>query len=1668
MTLINTLPNGSNTTGRELEDFALNLEETRANAEDMRGKAETMEEVVKDARWAMEQVSEVEEQATEFLATIRSMDFSLKIAAKLGPLKIPAKFVDRVLDRLENVVETVRDKARALERKIENGNYIEKLERAEEKLGNVQDGLEVTENKLTQYSGTIQSMLFAFDAVGSVLDPVENAGNSAARPLNDVLVPINRTYNEIEALFDGLEDAFQAAGSTASLFDPLSAVAKSFGAINGALGVLSPVLKEVQSALSPVEWLLDAVGFIYDITVGPVIDFLLDKLGVTAIFDGIANRIADLLPNVNVLDEMERRIDQTLDQIEGFLDGWDNRITEYVDDITEDIVEALENITPDALRFGTDGRDVVEGRTDGFDLLNGLEGNDTLYGYAQADGPDSATRSDVFVASSGDDFNYGGAGTDYLVLRGRVDDYKISQFSDSAPVVFNDLGGRWGREVAEGIEQFVFTNGVFTLQQLIDMGALSPAATNGPDLIIGGADDDVIAPLDGSDTVDGGGGSDTYLIPKIDGVSGRDVTVVLQQSIRDSAGKEYDGYAWDGRTRDYLDSIENATMEVDRSATFSGTDGNNILIGSTRLDFLQGLAGNDFLVGGDTRDILVGGTGRDRVYGGAGNDILFGNASSGRGSIYDGGEGTADWLSYATSNSVRNNGLDYRFVETTGSGALVINGATGVVQHMNGSRVIGTDTISGIEEITGSDSNDTIFGASGDNGIDPYSYDGGDGDDLIYTGGADSALGGEGNDRIIMTVGGSYVDGGNEKRGADGESLGGDTLDLRGLGDVRYNIQNSFNQRVDYTAFGDFEVERLGDQNGSPVRGLTQLFDGRFDSIETLLLSNGNDEFFGAGTARLEIFGAGGDDRFVRKQGNDGGAQGRFHGGDGNDYFEFDGEGNEAYGDAGNDRMIINTSERDVILEGGTGDDFITVTRASGTVTGGAGYDKLALSGRTGGTRSDVDLATGVATVYTISSFSGNEQSFIDFTGVSGFEEVIGGDAERDTFRGTGNGERFVGRGGNDSLSGRGGRDELFGGDGNDTLDGGTGNDFFHGGAGNDLIIGGTNSAETNTASYANTRVDGAEGQIEAGDFGAVQVDLGTGRATGAQGSDTLSGIDNVIGSGFDDLLVGDRGNNALTGGAGDDTLQGASGNDVLVMGEGDDIAEGGTGNDTIIAGPGEATINGGSGDDLLSFGVLEGKVFIDLTTNRYSADLIETRAVWRDGGDVMARNWNGTSLRPSDIVEIEAGFANSADDLTRSLPALDDPAADNFEVTFAEAVNAYTGRFRNIERVQGGAGDDTVQGTQNADSIAGGAGNDLLLGGAVRDLADDSFEAQIYRVYQATLDRFPDTGGFDGWVARLESGQNTLASVIQQFVASAEFRNTYGALNDEDFVELLYQNVLGREPDLAGGAFWEEQLASDNLSRVEVVLGFSESREFKEATALNAAAFATNNVQNVFADDVFRLYQATLDRNPDASGLDGWTNSLAAGTALTQVAGGFVGSREFSATYGNLNNSQFVNQLYLNVLDRAGDAAGIAGWVSRLEGGSSRAEVVTGFSQSREFSRNSDADFIQYMRSIAGDTLEGEMGDDLLAGNLGADRFIFTSNLEEDGTLRSQDRNMVLGIDRWDALSFEDFGYANAGEAHARMSQSGDDVVFSDQGVVTYFNDITLAEIQTLSMTIV
>ena len=517
-------------------------------------------------------------------------------------------------------------------------------------------------------------------------------------------------------------------------------------------------------------------------------------------------------------------------------------------------------------------------------------------------------------------------------------------------------------------------------------------------------------------------------------------------------------------------------------------------------------------------------------------------------------------------------------------------------------------------------------------------------------------------------------------------------------------------------------------------------------------------------------------------------------------------------------------------------------------------------------------------------------------------------------------------------------------------------------------------------------------------------------------------------------VLTGDARGDMLIGGAGRDALYGGAGADILCDGGGVDALYGGAGADIFVLS------HDGARDDIRDFNPAEDCLDVSALPGVYGRDAVQFVAMaggieLRLGGEVLRLfSADGQSFTAQDF-----GAANLIG-LWHVAP-----------VALPDLGQSISGSGL-ADMLLGKDGADTLQGGQGADTLQGGGGGDLL-SGEMLDTGFDAAAAQIYRIYRATLGRAPDQAGHFGWTGQLQNGSQSLGQIIAGFTGSPEFQARYGAASDAQFVTLLYNNVLHRAPDAGGFASWTQALANGSLNRSDVVAGFSESREFRAATEAAALSYGRAGQQAHWSDDVYRLYHATLDRDPDAGGLQAWSLALAHGSSFLQVVAGFVGSAEFQARYGATSDAQFVTLLYHNVLHRAPDAGGLASWTQALAaGGFSREAVVQGFSQSREFIASSAAGLVQFLQAQPlDDHLLGGTGDNLLMGGAGADRFVFA---QSDGGVQ-----WVADLERWDQIALQGFGYGNAGAAVQHLSQNGANVLFEDQGVQIWFADRQLGD---------
>ncbi|PHZ85269.1 beta strand repeat-containing protein [Paremcibacter congregatus] len=557
------------------------------------------------------------------------------------------------------------------------------------------------------------------------------------------------------------------------------------------------------------------------------------------------------------------------------------------------------------------------------------------------------------------------------------------------------------------------------------------------------------------------------------------------------------------------------------------------------------------------------------------------------------------------------------------------------------------DTLANIENVTGSAQADILTGGGGVNILS-----GGAGDDTL-TGGAD-------NDTLIGGSGADALDGGADIDTASyaasaagvtvnlaaGTGLGGDAA-----GDTLANIENLVGSAFADTLTGDGGANSLSGGTGNDIlmggAGADALDGGvDIDTANYAASAAGVTVDLAAGT------GLGGDaagDTLANIENLVGSAFA--------DTLIGDGSANSLSGGAGNDSLI-----------GGAGADALD---------GGVDIDTANYAASAAGVT--VDLATGTG---------------------------LGGDAAGDTLA---NIEILVGSAFADTLTGDGNVNNLSGGAGDDILIGGSGADALDGGAGIDTVsytasaTGVLVDIESGTANLGdaegdtfvsienaigsafddtlvgdgsdNTLTGGAGADVLSGGLGvdtasyldsaaSVTVDLaaGTGLGGDAEG-DTLSNIQNISGSAFNDVLTGDAAVNSLFGNEGSDELDGGAGGDVL---------------------------NGGGGNDGVSYITSVAGVTVDLTAGTGSGGDAE--------GDVLIsiENIQGSSLADSLI----------GDDGVNTLSGL-----GGDDVLSGMGGRDFLRGYAGTDTLNGGDGDDVLflYDGDHLDIFNGDAGNDTL-----------------------------------------------------------------------------------------------------------------------------------------------------------------------------------------------------------------------------------------------------------------------------------------------------------------------------------------------------------------------
>lgn len=512
-------------------------------------------------------------------------------------------------------------------------------------------------------------------------------------------------------------------------------------------------------------------------------------------------------------------------------------------------------------------------------------------------------------------------------------------------------------------------------------------------------------------------------------------------------------------------------------ATINGTNAADSLLGTLLADLMFGLGGNDTLLGLDGSDTLDGGLGADSMNGGVGDDTYIVDNVGDR-VIEGAGQGTDTIRSSITLTAAPN--VEHLLLTGTAN----INGRLNSLANSVGNSVTGNNGIN------------SLFGGLGHDVLDGRL-------------GADTMSGGGGNDTYFVdNVGDRVIEAANG-----------------GIDTIRSSVSLTAAANVEHLVLTG--AAALTGRINSAVNSVGNSVTGNSGN-NTLFAGHGNDILDGGLGADNMQGGFGNDTYFVDNAG---------------DFIvELDGQGIDTVR-----ASISHSTHLEHLILTGTGN-------LTGTIRSTAGSIGNSITGNTGNNRLFAehgnDVLNGGIGADFMAGGTGNDTYFVDNINDRVFE-IFG--AGIDTIRSTvthfavanvehlillgsaningsiisragETGNSITGNSGNNILSGALGNDVLIGGAGNDILYGGEGNDWLRPGAGSDAVRG----------------VEGHDTVDYSDATSGVEVRLGNNGLGGASG-DTYDGIEDVIGSRFNDILSATITHSLAAGGAGDDRIEGSS-----------------------------------------------------------------------------------------------------------------------------------------------------------------------------------------------------------------------------------------------------------------------------------------------------------------------------------------------------------------------------------------------------------------------------------------------------------------------------------------------------------------------------------------------
>ncbi|MCW5312857.1 calcium-binding protein [Nostoc sp. KVJ3] len=766
---------------------------------------------------------------------------------------------------------------------------------------------------------------------------------------------------------------------------------------------------------------------------------------------------------------------------------------------------------------GQGGDDKIDGKS-GNDLIRGGTGNDTLVGGA---------GNDTLNGDTGNNSLVGGTGDDSLNVDSSIGDNTLIGGAGNDTL---DAGGSSGNNSLSGGDG----NDSLYASYFNDYTGHSFLNSSGDDTLVGGAGNDILdaGGSSGNNSLSGGDGNDI--------LSTSGSNVYRMYTFSSSGNNTLNGGAGDDQLYASFSSGNNI---------LSGGDGNDTLSASGYVvpyDYYLLASGNNTLIGGAGDDKLYANfsTGNNFLFGGDGNDSFYLSSAPADSSpsylvtqTVDGGNGN-DVLSI--DDSLATEGITTTFNPNSNTGSITAGTYRVNYKNIEGLNISGTAYD---DKIVGSNGNDTLSAGTGGNDT----IDGGKGDDYLSItldgsiAGNDTIDGGNGNDYLSINF---------------SDPTGGITSTFNaitnigsikgGTNSVTYKNIERYSLTISGTAYDDNIVGGNGNDTLSTGTGGNDTIDGgKGDDLLSVNFSNATGGITSSFNAITNIGAITEGTNSVTYKNIEGLSI------SGTAYND------NIVGSNGNDTISTTFSGNDAI-DGGTGDDLLFIA-----------YDFL----------SDPNVTRGITSTFNATTNIGSI--------TAGTNSVSYKNIERLNISGTNYDDFIVGGNGNDTLSGgdldNAGNDTIIGGAGNDylkvnysiynnLLDGGDGNDYFNlhntfgnntlnGGDGNDSLDFSNDSSDFPIPSnnLVTQTVDGGTGddylsfynnRVTQGITSTFNAATNIGSITADTDRVNYKNIErlNILGTAYDDLIVGSNGNDTLSGGNGNDSLYGGDGIDTFTF----------------------------------------------------------------------------------------------------------------------------------------------------------------------------------------------------------------------------------------------------------------------------------------------------------------------------------------------------------------------------------------------------------------------------------------------------------------------------------------------------------------------------------------